>query len=343
VAVPRPRKYREDIPGLGVRRTARGWVVIEIDPWANPAKDEAWLDQKRRSAVSEVAFRREYLRDWMSAAGQSFYPEFMERPERYIRAATGLLRDLPVIRGWDFGYRRPACVWLQFSPKSGRVWVLRELLGQNIDTHSFRDLVLYLSGERDIEFLKRRPKAIERVNAIREDRRLPPPPWFDGSGGPVHFIDYAGPEALQRRAAVEGEDAARADAEVLAQEGIRLGVYHTTVKAREQICRRLLLTRPDGHPGMLLDPACRDLVLGLGGRIAYKRPTRDNPMPDEPAKDGYYEHLHDALGYALVNVVPVAEELPSAPVHARPQRWGAEEPIEHGEGFEVREMTVSTW
>jgi hypothetical protein len=287
--------------------------------------------------VSEVAYRREYLRDWTSAGGQSFYPEFMERPQRYILRAPGLIQGQPVVRGWDFGYRRPACVWLQYSPMSGRVWVLRELLGQNVDTHSFRDLVLYLSGERSMDYLLKRPVAVEWVNALRANPRLPSPPWFDLTGEPIQFIDYAGPEALQRRAAVEGEDSARVDSEILGEEGIRLGVYHVTVKAREKIVRRLLMTKPDGHPGLIVDPSCRDLALGLGGRIVFAKATPEDPLPAGPKKDGYYEHLHDALGYALCNVVPATEERPPEPVAMRYE--GRElVPMPEGEGIACHEV-----
>jgi hypothetical protein len=306
--------------------------VVEIDPWANPKKDEAWLEARRRRAVNEVAFKREYLRDWTSAGGQPFYPEFMSRPERYIRRAIGLIEGQPIVRGWDFGYRRPACVWFQYSPQSGRVWVLRELLGQNIDTHSFRDLVLYLSGERTMDYLLKRPMAVQWVNGILANPKMPPPPWFEAVGAPVQYLDYAGPEALQRRAAVEGESAARVDMDILAEEGIRLGVYHVSVKAREKIIRRLMGIKPDGHPGIIVDPSCKDLCLGLGGRIVFKRATTDDPMPDGPQKDGYYDNLHEALGYGLCNVVPVTEEREPEPTG---YRWEGREkvPLPTGEGI----------
>lgn len=259
-----------------------------------------------------------------------------------MRRASGLLEGQPIIRGWDFGYRRPACVWMQYSPKAGRVWLLRELLGQNIDTHSFRDLVLYLSGERPIEYLLRRPTAVAWVNALRANPKLPPPPWFDTTGAALQFLDYGGPEALQRRAAVEGEDAARVDADILAEEGIRLGAYHTTVKAREKIIRRLLMARPDGDRGLWIDPACRDLTLGLGGRITFKKASNADPLPDGPAADGYYEHLHDALGYALTNIVPATEERGPAPVA---MRWEGREPVVvlNSEGVACYETVGGRW
>lgn len=309
----RTKPLEPAIPGFNVRRTSKGIVVVEIDPWADPAKDAAWLEAKRRKMPSEVAFRREYLRDWTSAAGTPYYPEFSESPKRYICACTGLVPGQPIIRGWDFGYRRPACVWFQPSPNKGRVWFLREVMGENIDTHSFRDLVLYLSGQLDIEDLKRRPKALAKVQAIRENPKLPPPPWFSHSPEGLRFIDYAGPEALKRHPEAEGDDAARVDAEILQRGGIHLRTFYTTPKGRAKIMRRLLLVQADGHPGALFDPACRELVMGMGGFIVFAKPTKEQPESNDPQKDGYYENLHDAAGYGLAGELPADDDLPDPP------------------------------
>jgi hypothetical protein len=40
----------------------------------------------------------------------------------------------------------------------------------------------------------------------------------------------------------------------------------------------------------------------MRGGITFGNPTKANPMPDRPKRDGWYEHLLDALGYAVVNV-----------------------------------------
>jgi hypothetical protein len=324
------------IPGFNTRRTSKGWLIVEIDPWADPAKDAAWLEAKRCSMPSEVAFRREFLRDWTSAAGTPFYPEFVENPKLYIRPCTGLIPGLPVIRGWDFGYRRPACVWFQVGP-TGRVWFLREVMGVNIDTHSFRDLVLYLSGQLDIELLKARPKAMSKVLGIRENPKLPEPPWFNHNPEALRFRDYAGPEALKRHPEAEGDDAARVDAEILGRAGIHLATFYTTPKGRAKIMRRLLLRRPDGHPGALFDPACRELILGMGGGITFAKPTKGNQEPDEPNKDGEFEHLHDAAGYGLAGELPADEEnAPPAPTTV----YEGREPhlIPQGDGWPIHEV-----
>lgn len=41
--------------------------------------------------------------------------------------------SLPILRGWDFGYRAPAVLWTQYT-RSGRLLVLRELCPRNLST-----------------------------------------------------------------------------------------------------------------------------------------------------------------------------------------------------------------
>jgi hypothetical protein len=333
--------YRK-LHGFNVRRTSRGWTVVELDIHALPERDPctqagaAWGEAERR-AVGEVAFRREHMRDWTAAPGEPYYPEFVSNPKRYIRRADALL-DRPVYRGWDFGFRRPACVWFQVS-STNRTWVLRELRPENIDTYSFRDLVLYLSGQRQLEDILHRTRAVEWINRIRDNPRLPPPPWFPMG---TNYLDYGGPEAHQRRAAVEGESSERTDADVLLAGGVSLQVFNTPVRARSNIVRRLLQIRADGWPGLLFDPACPELVLGFGGGIKFKKPTPENPIPDEPHKDERFSHLHEALGYGIVNCVPLADDYPQEQVA---HRWEGRErvPFYPSSGFEVSEVEASRW
>jgi hypothetical protein len=79
--------------------------------------------------------RRRFLEgQWgFTATGTPVFPEFSEtrhvtvlQPERHVT----------VIRGWDFGYRHPCCVWVQVLP-TGHVHVLDELLGTNEDIEMF--------------------------------------------------------------------------------------------------------------------------------------------------------------------------------------------------------------
>ncbi|MFQ5473974.1 MAG: hypothetical protein ACE5FA_13980, partial [Dehalococcoidia bacterium] len=192
-------EYRDDIPGFNVRWNSKGYCIVTVDYWADPNKrDPKWAEKEKRKYPDIRSWRREMERDWTMASGESFYPEFQFRQESFVRAVPYILPDKPVIRGWDFGYKFPACVWMQ-QADSGRVAFLRELMPMHISIHDFRDLVRYLSGEVPLELLK----AHNRERALREVRRIeaanerpynkyPKPPWFERD---TKFIDFSGPEA----------------------------------------------------------------------------------------------------------------------------------------------------
>lgn len=305
------REERRSYPtliGTSVRRTPRGFVVFELDYVADPVKRQPEWAAQMRAAMGDKRFRQEFLRDWSSAAGDAFYPEFGAQPHKYIAPALRL-PNLPICRGWDFGFRHPACVWFAYSPRSDRVVVLREIMPENLDTYSFRDLVLFLSGQKRIEDIEKRPSAMAWVKKIRDDPRLPAPPWFEAdASAPIRWLDFSGPEATKVSASVEGEHKERTDKAILEADGITLECPSVSVKAREAVMRRLLQTRSDGWGGIIFDPACRILIEGMNGAIAYPKATKVNPDPTEPCKDGYYEHLHDSIGYGLTNIVPAVAD-----------------------------------
>lgn len=300
--------------GFNWRTAPSGFTVVEIDYWADPEKrDPAWADRIRRLMPSEKQWRREFLRDWDSGEGDSFYPEFQTWGGRrmFVRKAPGILYNQPINRGWDFGFRRPACVWFQYSFKQDLAWVLREIMPEQIATDDFAALVQYLSGQLDIRHLGQ--GALTWVEKIKETPGLPKPPWFQADAIPYNFVDYSGPEALKSSASVAGDTAERTDFAILASKGITLSALASSPKARSRVIRRLLRPRgkvvEEGTPGILFDPACPILIRGFSGGITFPIATPQKPYPDidEPRKDGYFEHTHDALGYGIVSVVPAVD------------------------------------
>jgi len=307
----------DDFPGFKTRYTSRGYCVVELDYWADPAKDEAWAENTRRGLLNDQQWRREFLRDWVTAKGHAFYPELQLNKDLYIKALPELIRGA-VYRGWDFGYRKPACLWMQYSPPERRLWCIREMMPDNMDTHSFAVLIRYLSGQEDRSILAKWPKAAYWVSWLENPKSKQPRPPFFPPG--CHFIDYTGPEANKVQPAVEGESRARTDYEILASKGIYLNVYSSRLEAREELVRSLLHLRtykyPNGKevkaPGLFIDPSCYHLINGMNGGIAYpEKGTEGNPFPKQPRKDGHYEHLHDCLGYTVVNLVPHSFEPPA--------------------------------
>lgn len=291
----------DDIPGFRARTTQRGIRVIELDAWADPARDAAWLERAKRRASSTADFEREVMRNWNITSGATFYPEFTEVGRaRYEYEPAELLAG-PVIRGWDFGWRAPVCVWMQYALKSDRVYVLREFAPRGISAHHFRDVCRYLSGQLDRDALD--AGSLEWVVMLDGLPGVPKSPWFPPG---TQFVDLSGPEvnAVQSISARDPEAATLR--QVWAAGGIEFSVQTGPVKARTVVLRRLLHVRPDGWPGILISPVCVEVQAMLDGGLTFRKATSLNPMPSEPRKDGRHDNTHDALTYALVGIVPAA-------------------------------------
>lgn len=300
-------------PGYKKRVTPSGHLHIEMDYWAVPSRDVAWATKMKRT-MGERKFNREFRRDWESSAGDPYYPEWnaVEKPYRIV-PAPGILKTQPMLRFFDFGFRYPGCLWAQYDPRMNRLWVMREWMPQNIDAHSFADVVAYLSGEIDKDQFNLEAPPLARRWLARleeEDSKYPPVPWFKQSAIPLRWENYAGPEATQVKNSVQSEAAERTWSEVFQSKGMPLSIRYTRHKARSVVLRSLMRPRSDNYYGLIVDPACSILLAGLNGGIAYDEPSKDNPNPDDCVKDGYYEHLHDALGYGATQVVMVVDEKP---------------------------------
>lgn len=108
--------------------------------------DEAWLSlfkprgkenlvnlptdyyEKAARGMSEDRKQRFIEGEWGSTFdGQPVYREFSART--HVRDLA-FDEDLTLLRFWDFGYRRPACIFCQLDAE-GRLLVLAEILGEN--------------------------------------------------------------------------------------------------------------------------------------------------------------------------------------------------------------------
>lgn len=301
------------IEGFNVRRTSAGVVVVEIDLEADPAKrgNEEFFAWTRRRQPNEREWLREYRRNWTIAAGESFYPEWGNNggEENYVQPIGALISG-PVFRCWDFGYRKPGVVLFQVDPDTERVWVIRELLLGNINTWAFADIVLVACGQLGEDELPEETENDVRrwIDRLEADPRQLSLPWF-GEGTYPDFVDLCGPEALKYNSHVDKESKENSDLEILEGRGITASVTSAQWQARENVMRKLMRLRPDGRPGLLVDPSCRIIKEALAGALCYALPSAANPLPDAPAKNGTHDNLHDALSYGVVQVIGLDEVL----------------------------------
>lgn len=276
-------------------------------------------------------FAREFLRDWDTAAGDPYYPEFQEfGREKYVHSLDSLPKGVTLFRGFDFGIRRPSCVWGAYSYPQDRLWILREFIPQNksaadgLGTHHFRDTVLFLSGEIPYEQLSER--AQYWVDWYAENG-YPEGPWFEPS---ILWENFAGPECMRTEANAARDPRDATAAAIFESGGIPLTYQAGQVKARHEIFRRFLGLRPDGFPGVLFDPSCQELLRAMGGAFTFAKETAGNPVPDRPRKDGHYDNIIDALTYAVCALVPsdsmpLARRAPTG--EYAPKAMGSEESV----------------
>ena len=199
--------------------------------------------------------------------GTPVYPSFVESV--HVRP-TALIPDRPLIRAWDFGLRRAACVWAQTTVE-GHVLVHREWLPLEVPETQFIDGV------------------IQRTNE-----------WF----GPKVCRDVGDPAATHRDP--EGVSTLRR----LMDAGIRLESRVTTYGQRIPLINQKLSTMLRGDPLVSINPPCAALIEGLLGGWHYPKLDENHEFTlrkDLPYRDGYYEHICNAWEYLMVNLFDVVK------------------------------------
>jgi hypothetical protein len=169
----------------------------------------------------------------------------------------------PLLRGWDFGYHRPACVFVQEDDK-GCLNVLGEMLGKDETAKQFA----------------------LRVKAHCADNYMPAPP---------EVRDYGDPAGAQQT------DKGDTTFMILRAEGIRINFRPTSIDAGIKHIQGLLTRMRGGRPELCCSPAAADLIEGFKRGYHYPK-FHDGTVGKKPHKDGYFDHLQDAFRYLAVNL-----------------------------------------
>jgi hypothetical protein len=199
--------------------------------------------------------------------GQPVYHAFS--PETHVRALQ-VNPMWPLLRGWDFGFNHPACCFMQMDPITGRILVLRELVGNQ----------QYLS--QFVEDVKR--LTVQLV----------------GSGHPV--MDYGDPHGADKK------DNAESSIEYLRiKHSIHVNYRREKIKTGMDEIQHKILTKcpydPEGQtdkdspelPLWLVDPSCAITI------AAYRGGYHRDPADGSPVKDGFYDHICDTHRYVVVH------------------------------------------
>ena len=235
-----------------IEEKPNGFTVIKLHYSDHPFKDDVWVRSVKNSYPSEDMWNQEQELDFTKQVGRRAFPFFYKS---HVKELTyNPYRH--VLRGWDFGYHHPACIFAQINEKD-QFLVLREVLGTNQTISEFAKNI----------------KAISREHYS------------------TAFDDYCDPSGRSK-----SDKSERTSVDILRAMGIRCRMKDSGVVDGLNLIRQLLLKRQDDEHGFYIDPGCTHLIDGFFGGYALKEDSED------PVKDGWYEHLFDAMRYVAVNV-----------------------------------------
>lgn len=267
----------------GVRgwRTEDGYLVLRLHYSCDPERaSEAWIEetsQGYRGGVDGSDWQREMEIDFGSYAGSPVYPQFDKVN------SVGILRynpHLPLWRGWDFGYRHPAVVFLQLWPDDTLVYlheIFPTLDSEKVPGISTADLCKVVQHE--------------------SDRLFPGSGDSDISAGVYDFCDPAGNQ--------KKETSDLSSIEILQQHGIFPEWNVVGRKSRVNYARVYVEGKHEnGDPKFKINPHCN-----LGHEAfsaAYRYPQEgegkeDREMPDvsRQIQEEPFIHIMDAFEYVV--------------------------------------------
>jgi hypothetical protein len=255
------------------------WLHKEFcmeDGCANPPMGKKFRPQAKEN---EKNLPRNYYQDIARGKNAQEIARFIEgecgpdpdgRPvfEQFIHALhVGKLEynpSVPMLRGWDFGRRRPACVWAQLTP-DGHLNILWAIIGENESTKQFAHKVKQTSAMM-FPFARQ-------------------------------WRDYGDPAGNQRKSNSDDTDIT-----VLSREGITLMHRKTTIKQGLEVMTTNLTTLVGKRPRKMIDYRCKLLIDAYTSGYRWPETRPGHKEPENPLKDGYYEHPMDADRYLEVNL-----------------------------------------
>lgn len=129
----------------------------------------------------------------------------------------------------------------------------------------------------------------------------------------VDFEDFCDPAGHQRTDMSE-----KSSVEILQSKGVYPKSRKTPIKEGLEIIGRLMTKVLNKRPMFLIDESCKILIEGFEG--GYHWP--ENGDPNSPEKDGYYEHLQDALRYGVVNLLGLSDYKRFRDFQIQSPTWG---------------------
>lgn len=256
------RYLPEDRTGISVVRNAKsGFIVCELDFFADPAKRSPEWAEEEAKKVSPLRWEVEYLRKWAVFKGKPVYKGAFYK---HIHVANRPLfpdPNYPIFRGWDFGGNQSVAICQLIG---GQIKVIGELPNRGKNTRTFA------------------PEVITFCESTY--------------GNNYDYIDVIDPSAMW-----EGKTATGAAcADVMREFGIRPVAASTNDPERRiDAVTKFLMSVVGQERGLTISPECPIIIKGFESGYHYPEKPTQAQRADRPLKN-LYSHVQDALQYVCV-------------------------------------------
>lgn len=247
------------------------FCVARIHYKHDPEKDNPEWIAKAKEGISEAGWNREYEIAYDVFAGLPVYSAFAYSTHVIDDTALVVKPGSVLYRGWDFGYNHPAMV-VAYINEFDQFIVIDEILG---DHEGIKEFGMRCKRYCDITY--------------------PGVQWFDA-------CDDAGKQA---------SDKSPNETSIQILNNYPINIYpvfrQSGINEGLELIRQRLTMRSDGKYGMLFKRKCNILIDAFKG--GYRYPERKSGVDTEkemPLKDGYYEHLCDALRELMINCLELS-------------------------------------
>lgn len=244
--------------GMEFRAGKNGVPVVWLHYEADERKrTETWREIASQG-MSPRDWSRNYEIDYTVAVGEPVYDGFSDAN---IVEGFHPRPDAVILRGWDFGFRRPALVWS--TVQDGRWYLLGAFMGDHITIKEFA------------------------LEVIRESQS-----YFQGR----RFKDYCDAAGMQTDAGT-----GLTSIDVLRQFGIRPKYRKLAISYGIEIVHQKIRSRgDDGVPELVVaqnGPGAQMLIDTLRSGYHFTEIRDGNAIREEPKKDGWWEHPADCVRY----------------------------------------------
>ena len=232
------------------------WQSFNFPTWTNPYIPPSEIESMRRDMDPRL-FAQNVGAEFIDfAIGKPVYAGVWK--DEAIKPVYEAWGSEDVYMGFDRGYHHPAAVWAYIN-SDDQLCVAKEWMPADIERDKFIEQCMRKTQEW---FPGAKPYSYQPHDFANTND--------DGKNWHAVCIKFGFPGKVGKRTN---------DAEI----------------RRVEAVRKKMRLREDTKFGMLTDPSCEILIEGFQGAFAFPD-VIDRPEDEKPYKDGFYDHLQEALG-----------------------------------------------